>query len=74
MKIQDRVSALALIIRMMSLGQINLYIALKRQPGVLPNFYNTGFWHVLWVICDVTQSDFINMLGSGAAKRLRVPL
>jgi len=56
------------------MNDINLNVALKRQLGVLPNLYNAGFWHVLWVTCDVTQGDFGNMLGSGAAKRLKVPL
>jgi len=54
--------------------KIYLNAALKRQLGVLPNLYNAGFWHVVWVIRDVTQSDFSNMLGSGAAKCLKVPL
>jgi hypothetical protein len=48
--------------------------ALERQLGVLPNLYNAGFWHVLWVRCDVTQDIFGNMLGGEVAKRLKVPL
>jgi hypothetical protein len=55
-------------------NNVNLNVALKRQLGVLPNLYNAGFWHVLWVTCDVTQGDFGNMLGNGAANRLNVPL
>jgi hypothetical protein len=55
-------------------NNVNLNVALKRQLGVLTNLYSAGFWHVLWVTCDVTQGDFGNMLGNGAANRLNVPL
>jgi len=53
---------------------MDLNIALKRQLGVLPNLYNAVFQYVLWVACDVTQGDFRNMLGNGAAKRLKASL
>jgi hypothetical protein len=49
-------------------------MALKRQLSMLSNLYHAGFFDVLWVTCDITQGDFGNMLGNGAAKRLKVPL
>jgi hypothetical protein len=31
------------------------------------------FGHVLWVTFDVTQGEFVNLLGNAIAKRLKVP-
>jgi hypothetical protein len=41
---------------------------------VLPNRYNAGFWHVLWVTGDFTEGDFGNVLGTEARKCSKVPL
>jgi hypothetical protein len=32
------------------------------------------FGYVLWVTFDVTQGEFVNLLGNAMAKRLKVPL
>jgi len=39
---------------MIKTGLINLNVALEKQSSVLPDVENAGFWHVVWVILDVT--------------------
>jgi hypothetical protein len=53
---------------------INSDVALKRQLGVLPNLSQAVLYYVLWVTCDVTQSDLWNVSENEAAKRSKVPL
>ena len=31
------------------------------------------FGHILWVTFDVTQGEFVNLLGNAIAKQLKVP-
>jgi hypothetical protein len=52
----------------------NLSVALKRLLGVFPNFYQSDFYHVLWVTHDITSGDFCIVLGNAVVRRLKVPL
>ena len=47
---------------------------MQRQLSVLLNLYQAVFYYFLWVTRDVTWSDFWDVSGNEAAKRLRVPL
>jgi hypothetical protein len=39
--------------------KVNLNVALNRQSSVLPNLYQAGFPHVLWVTYDSFELTFV---------------